>query len=60
MATFRVEAALLRQLRQVKVETGVAVSEQIRRGILLWLNSPKTQTFRTFMRKFPAKREAAS
>jgi hypothetical protein len=36
-ATFRIESELLDAMLMVKEREGVPVSEQVRRGILLWL-----------------------
>ena len=37
--TFRLEAELLAALQKVKERDGVPVTEQVRRGVLLWLKS---------------------
>ncbi|MDP6581608.1 MAG: ribbon-helix-helix protein, CopG family [Vicinamibacterales bacterium] len=37
--TFRLEAELLDALQEIKERDGVPVTEQVRRGILLWLKS---------------------
>lgn len=36
-ATFRIETELLEAMQLVREREGVPVSEQVRRGILLWL-----------------------
>jgi hypothetical protein len=36
-ATFRIESELLDAMQAVRERDGVPVSEQVRRGILLWL-----------------------
>lgn len=38
-ATFRIDDELLEQLDAIRKAEGIPVSEQVRRGILLWLNA---------------------
>jgi hypothetical protein len=37
MTTIRLEQALLDGLRRVKLDSGIPISEQVRRAILAWL-----------------------
>ena len=58
MATFRVDDELLDAMRDYYAREGVQVSEQVRRGILMWLESKgvavtKTDRKRAATRKRP-------
>jgi hypothetical protein len=55
--SFKIDSEVASALKQIKARDGIGESEQIRRGILLWLKSqgvtpPKTE------RKRPASRRA--
>lgn len=57
MATFRIDDELLDAMRDYYAREGVQVSEQVRRGILMWLESKgisvKTDRKRAATRKRP-------
>ena len=56
-ATFRVDSELLEGLRQVKERDGVPISEQVRRALLMWLES-KDVTVKAAPRRVRPRRKA--
>jgi hypothetical protein len=56
-ATFRIDSELLEGLRQVKERDGVPISEQVRRALLLWLES-KDVTVKSAPRRGSSRRKA--
>ena len=56
--TLKIDPELLEALREIKTRDGIAESEQIRRGIQLWLKSkgymsPRAERKRAVTRKRP-------
>jgi Ribbon-helix-helix protein, copG family len=56
-STFRIDDELLAGLRQVKDRDGIPQSEQIRRAILMWLES-KSVTLKAAPRRAVTRRKA--